>query len=190
LELSQLDTPEGESYRLLWDRQKGGTADARGKNPPQSPEAKTAIVEKTKLILHFKQAPGDTLVASGAIECLHSQYPEEYATDVLGSGADAIFENSPHRSFNHGQGQEIVMDNPLINQADKAPLHFLKQLLPSISYSLGKPITLTVNRPSLYLSDQEKGWLNQVEEETGCRGKYWLISAEQNQTTRLRAGLG
>jgi len=118
LELSQLDTPEGESYRLLWTDKKGDCRRKGQKTHHKAPRQRLQLWKKTKLILHFKQAPGDTLVASGAIECLHSQYPENTPPMFWAVGR-CYFENSPHRSFNHGQGQEIVMDNPLINQATK-----------------------------------------------------------------------
>ena len=46
-----------------------------------------------------------------------------------------------------------------------------------LASKLGLPLTLTHNRPFLYLRDEEKGWINQVAETTGYKGKFWLINS-------------
>jgi ADP-heptose:LPS heptosyltransferase len=46
-----------------------------------------------------------------------------------------------------------------------------------LAYALKVPVPLTVNRPVLYLSAQEKKWQNQVAEQHGYKGAFWIVNA-------------
>jgi len=67
------------------------------------------------------------------------------------------------------------MENPLINDADKRPVHFLQSYTDHLAKTLGIDLRCNVNRPYLYLSDQEKAWTNQVQEMTGKPTKFWVV---------------
>ncbi|MDE2020042.1 MAG: ADP-heptose--LPS heptosyltransferase, partial [Patescibacteria group bacterium] len=67
------------------------------------------------------------------------------------------------------------MENPLINICDSAPVHFLESYCRFLGEAIGLKIHCTVNRPYLYLSDQEKSWMSQVQQLTGRKFPYWLI---------------
>lgn len=113
---------------------------------------------------------------SGAIECLHAQYPGRYITDIETS-CNAIYENNPHITKLDGRGERLKMEYNLIHQSNQRPVHFIQGYVEHLGAKLGIGLQTTVNRPFLYLSDQEKGWTNQVEETTGYKGKYWLINS-------------
>ena len=47
-------------------------------------------------------------------------------------------------------------------------------------------IKKTSIRPELYISDQEKSWINQVECEFGWKGPFWLINAGRKHDNELK----
>lgn len=69
----------------------------------------------------------------------------------------------------------IRMEYPLIHQSNQRPVHFVQGYVDYLGGKLGIPLTCTVRRPYLYLSDNEKQWTNGVKEHSGYDGKYWLI---------------
>jgi ADP-heptose:LPS heptosyltransferase len=132
-----------------------------------------------KLRLINKTSPGDCLVMTGAIECLHEQHPDRYLTDVRTS-CDAIFENSPRITRLKAGApdvREIAMHCPLINSSDQRPVHFLQAYVDYLGQQLKVPLTLTTNRPHIYLTEQEKSSTSQVQEITRARVNYWIVNA-------------
>jgi ADP-heptose:LPS heptosyltransferase len=110
---------------------------------------------------------------SAALECLHRQYPGKFQTDV-DTSCNAIYENNPHVT-KLDNAEPLKMEYPLIHQSNQRPVHFIQGYVDYLADKLGVKLTCTVNRPFLYLSDQEKAWTNQVEESTGYKGKFWLV---------------
>lgn len=132
-----------------------------------------------KIILGNSQSPGDVLVMTGAIECLHEQYPGQYLTGVS-TTADQIFENNPHITPLKKSDPDvrfIPMHYPLINSCNQRPVHFLQGYCDYLGEQLGHPIVCTTNQPHLYISDQENAWLPQVHEKTKKPIRYWVINA-------------
>lgn len=116
---------------------------------------------------------------SAAIESLHKEYPGQYLTGV-DTPVNAIYENNPHiTKFDAADGQVRVIDMhyPLINRWNEKPVHFMEGYCEYLGAILGIKVPLKVNRPQIYLSDEEKGWSNQVQEVTGKQIKFWLINA-------------
>ncbi len=140
-------------------------------------------MEKNKIRLHFPLCPGDTLVGTTAIECLHNQHPGKFLTDVSGTAVDAIFENNPHIT-KLDNAEKITMNYPLINQCNQRNIHFVEAYVHYLADKLNVKIECTYNKPFLYLSDKEKKWINQVEEIANYKGKFWLIcSGNKNDYT-------
>jgi ADP-heptose:LPS heptosyltransferase len=132
-----------------------------------------------KLLLKQGQCPGDVLVTTAALESLHRQYPGQYLTDV-DTTCNAIFENNPHVTKLDrldGEVRRVEMSYPLINKSDHQPCHFLQGFTEWLGNQLSVKLECSVKRPYLYLSDEEKSWVNQVEQETGYKGHFWLINA-------------
>lgn len=109
-----------------------------------------------------------------ALEALHNQYPGRYLTAVE-SSCPAIFEHNPHVRHDLDGARVINMAYPLINQSGQRPVHFVQGYVDFLGQQLGLPLVCYVNRPSLYFSDEERGWINQVEQHKGYRGKFWLV---------------
>jgi hypothetical protein len=129
-----------------------------------------------KIKLQYYQCPGDTIVSTGAVECLMQQHRGKFLVDVEGTDAHAIFEHNPHITRGlTGDVRVVRMENPLINECDKRPVHFLQSYTDHLAKVLDIDLKLTVNRPYVYLSEQEKTWLPQVHEITGKPVKYWVV---------------
>lgn len=129
-----------------------------------------------QLLLVNKQSPGDALVMTGAIESLHKKYPGLYAT-ACDTSCNAIFENNPRVSKELENPRVIKMEYPLIHQSNQRPVHFLQGFTDFLASELKIDLPLLVNRPFLYLSDDEKNWTNQIQSEHEYNGKFWLVNA-------------
>jgi hypothetical protein len=136
-----------------------------------------------RLLLANHQCPGDALVMSAAIESLHFTYPGEYVTAYEGV-AKELFDHNPHvaewREEIDGERVEwepVRMQYPLVDQCDMRPVHFMQGYCDWLATVIRKPVPLMVNRPHVYLSPEERGWIPQVAETLGKRPKYWLVNA-------------
>jgi hypothetical protein len=104
------------------------------------------------------------------------QHSDKYVLSVSGTAASHVFENNPHVLHRDGdQGEMIVMEYPLIHQSNQSAAHFMEGYLQFLGQKLGIEIKSVVNRPQLYLSEEEKAWLPQVHEVTGKPVKYWVV---------------
>lgn len=134
----------------------------------------------SRLILRSFQCPGDIVAMTAAVRELHRQYPGRYRTDVR-SSTPAIWEHNPYVTVigdNDPEARSIEMHYPLINQSNQRPVHFLEGYCEYLAAQLGLPSLRPQDfRGDIYLSDEERGWMNQVEETTGYRGAFWLVNA-------------
>lgn len=125
--------------------------------------------------LHYWQSPGDTLVSTAALECLHKQHPGAFLTDVSGVGTSEIFENNPWVT-RLSDAETIKMEYPLIHECGSRPVSFLQGYTDFLADKLGVKLVCSVRKPYLYLSDPEKSWMSQVAEK-GYKGRFFLISS-------------
>lgn len=145
--------------------------------------SEVAEPKPTYLELVNEQCPGDVLVMSAAIESLHRTYPREFVTAYDGTARE-IFDHNPHivtKAANIDgkpvEWRRVKMQYPLVDQCDARPVHFMQGYSDYLGTVVGKVIPLVVNRPYVYLSPEERGWIPQVEEVLGGRVKYWLVNA-------------
>lgn len=142
--------------------------------------SEAAEPKPTYLELVNEQCPGDVLVMSAAIESLHRTYPREFVTAYDGTAAE-LFDHNPHvvakREIDGATWRRVKMQYPLVDHCDARPVHFMQGYTDFLSTVVGKPVPLVVNRPFVYLSPEERGWIPQVEEVLGGRVKYWLVNA-------------
>jgi len=132
-------------------------------------EVKTDARER--IHIHFPESPGDTLTASAAIESLVRSYPGRYRISVSGTDAAAIFAHNPHVEGDIG-GRIIEMRHPLVHECDSRPIHYLESFTRHLGQALGlpRPLECQVNRPALYLSQEER------ERPPVIKGAYWLVN--------------
>lgn len=146
----------------------------------EGPDESPASPPTRNVILWNKQSPGDCLVMTAAIECLHQQHPGKFKTAVR-CAVPAIFENNP-RVVPPGDGWETIeMHCPHVHQSDARPIHFMESYCRYLGERLGVTIELTVNRPQLHFSQVEGTWISRVHEVLGRPAKHWLINAGVKQ---------
>jgi ADP-heptose:LPS heptosyltransferase len=134
-----------------------------------------------QLLLRSQLSPGDILTLTAAVKSLHDQYPGRY-TIAVDTSAPEIWEHNPGvvpipESKEHVT--VIDMHYPLINGSSQQHVPFLLGYTAYLAQVLGIQLSLTVNRPQLYLSDEEKLWMDQVSQycTAGTRVPFWLINA-------------
>ena len=138
----------------------------------------TAIVTPEKLILRCFLSPGDIVAMTAAVRDLHAAFPGRFLTDVRTSCAP-LWEHNPHlTSLDEGATgvRSIDLEYPLIHQSNTRPYHFLHGFTQFLESTLSLRIPVTQFRGDIHLSEQEKGWMSQVEE-TGFHGRFWVLVA-------------
>lgn len=101
-----------------------------------------------------------------AVHSLHEAYPGQFLTDVRTPCPD-IWQNNPHiTSIADGDpdAMRIQMEYPQINRSNQTPINFLSCYTEFLGEKLGKPLVARINRPLIYLTDQEKGWMTMLQE--------------------------
>ena len=133
-----------------------------------------------QLTLRSYLSPGDEVVRTAAVRELHRQYPGQYQTDVRTS-TSAVWENNPFITpiADNATGVAALdMGYPMVNTSNQRPFHFLEGYCDDLAQKLGLPSLRPHEfRGHIYLSDVERGWMNQVEETTGFKGRFWLVNA-------------
>ncbi len=134
-----------------------------------------------KLILKNHQCPGDALAMTASVFSLHTEYPGQFVTDVR-TTAWQLWEHNPHITSIASDDPEattVTCEYPAIHRSNSETGHMIEAFCEFLGKQLNLALPCRTNHPVLYLSDEEKGWVNQVQETfTAGRGiKYWLINA-------------
>lgn len=136
--------------------------------------------KRTKIVLSAHLCPGDILTLTAAVESLHSTYPGEFVTDVRTS-CPAIWEHNPHVTpLPNGNDVRIIeCKYPSIHHSNQRAVPFIAGYTQHLGEQLGRPLQLTVNKPTLYLTHEEKTWVNQICQDItkGVNVPFWLINA-------------
>lgn len=128
------------------------------------------------LLLEYYQSPGDTVVSTAAVTSMMIEYHKEYKLSVKGVGSEEVFKNSPFINWDLKEfDQTIKMENPLINFSH-LPNHFLDSYCVTLAKAIEKPVKLKFFHPMLQLSKEEREYKTRIEEITGKRTKYWVLS--------------
>lgn len=119
-----------------------------------------------KLILKCSLSPGDVLVMTVAIESLHATYPGQYLTDVRTPVAE-IWQGNPWITpipDDDPEATTIHMEYPQIHRSNQSPVNFVTCYTEYLGEQLDRRLYATVNRPQIYLSDEEKSWMTMPQE--------------------------
>jgi ADP-heptose:LPS heptosyltransferase len=140
-------------------------------------DAKTDVSPK-RLHLLSGQSPGDIMTLTAAVRSLHATYPNVFSVSVQTTAME-IWENNPDViAPGDDKPSQIPMQYPLIHQSNSRNVSFLSAYADFLAMMLGVPVPLTVNRPQLHLSEEEHGWMGQVQEMVGGKPvKYWVVDA-------------
>jgi len=171
-----------EVMRIL--DEKGVLEPPVGSDPEIDNEWKT---KPRKVILVQDQSPGDILTMTRALADLKGTYPH-WHIDVR-SPCMEIFENCPHLTPLDDSDPEVETFSIRyddINISGWNGLHFADAFKNDMERKLKCRIKKTGIRPELWISDEEKGWINQVETEFGWKGPFWLLNAGRKQDNELK----
>ncbi len=132
------------------------------------------------LILSCNLSPGDVVMMTAAVRDLHLAYPGQFRTDVR-TPAPAIWENNPFITplSEEAPGVEVIeMKYDLINESNEGAYHFIHGYVRHLEETLGLRIPVTKFKGDIHISDQEKSWMSQVEEQPiGWYHDFWIIIA-------------
>jgi len=135
-------------------------------------------VEKRKIILDKGQAPGDILVFTTVVRDLKNQF-SDWEIDVH-TPCNAIYENNPYLTplKKTAPGVEFYdVGYSDIQNSGWSGRHFSNAYYTELEKLLGVKVEQTSLLPDLHLTNEEKGWINQVENVFNYRGKFWLINS-------------
>jgi ADP-heptose:LPS heptosyltransferase len=144
-------------------------------------------VENRKIIFSQKQCPGDVLMSTRCIGDLKETYPD-WQIDIR-TTCPEIFENSPRLTNlddNDSTVEKIDLTYQDINNCGWKGQHFSDAFRFDLEQKLGLPINKTGLKPEIWISNEEKGWINQVEVEFGYKGKFWLLNAGHKDDAPLK----
>lgn len=109
-----------------------------------------------RVFIRQHQSPGDILVLTAAIESLHKQFPGQFLTNVK-TTCDDIWLNNPWLDKTVNPTDFLIdAQYNMINRINDLPNHFIHGFCEDIGRKLRIPLVPQVNRPFLYLTDEEK----------------------------------
>lgn len=132
-----------------------------------------------KLLLKNFQSPGDILMLTAAIRDLHQCFPGQFQTDTRTS-CPQFWDHNPYITKLDEKDPEVEViqcEYPLIHKSNDLPYHFLFGFTEFLSQTLGLEVKPTGFKGEIYLSDEEKGWMSQIQEITGEDTRFWIIDA-------------
>jgi hypothetical protein len=138
--------------------------------------ARRESVTASKLIIfQINQPPGDALVAEAGIACFARQYPE-YQVGVRCAWGQEIYDNHPDILLPPGTpgARVIVLQNNIVHQSHFPQNIYLMNYVNEINRILKVDVKLTVTKPSLYLTEEEKRYPSDL---LGGVGRYALVNA-------------
>ena len=143
-----------------------------------------------KVILTCHLSPGDVMTMTAAVESLHTAYPGRFVTDVR-TPVSEIWQHNPHITrLEDAEAETIPLEYPSIHRSNRVSVPFLEGYTEDLGQKLGVELRLATNRPHLYLSDEEKTWINQVRqafpELAGREAPFWLVSAGTKRDFTLK----
>lgn len=138
-----------------------------------------------KLILKQAQSPGDILTFTRVIADLKENYPD-WHIDVR-TPCPEIFENNPRlTSLKEEEAEVFDITYDEIHECGWRQQHWTTAFIHDAEKKLKVPIKQHGILPELWISDEEKGWINQVKTEFDWSGKFWLLNAGYKQDNELK----
>lgn len=132
-----------------------------------------------RLRLECGFAAGDHVLLTAAVRDLHRCHPGQFLVEVV-SPFPGIWEHNPHLVRHPDEAvdvEKITCDYPLIDRANEVRVHALHGFIEHLNQHLGLSIRLTELRGDIHLSESERSAPSMVEQLTGQRLPYWLVSA-------------
>lgn len=132
-----------------------------------------------KLILKSELSPGDIITLTATVRDLQRSHPERFHVDVR-TLFPQLWENNPYLTPLEESDPEVEVIEcayPLINDANRLPYHMIHGFRKFLEDRLEVAIRPQEFRGHLVLSEEEKGWMSQVEEIEGVGTRFWIIAS-------------
>ncbi|MBF0197331.1 MAG: ADP-heptose--LPS heptosyltransferase [Planctomycetes bacterium] len=132
-----------------------------------------------KIILRSFLSPGDIVMLTAAVKSIHASYPNEFLIDIRTSCKELWEYNPLLTSLDEAEKDvEIIeCEYPLINSSNDSPYHFIHGYIQDLNHKLNINIQPVAFKGDIYISDQEKTWISQVEEIVGMGTPFWILDA-------------
>lgn len=143
-------------------------------------QPRATMPDARKIILKNHLSPGDILCMTAAIHSLHRSNAGRFLTAVDTPCPDIWQYNPDVVPLDKARAEgyeEVQMHYPLIHQSNQRAVHVLQGYCDYLENVFGIKIPLLTNRPQMFLSAQERGWISQVQEITHNQTKFWLVNA-------------
>ena len=147
----------------------------RQKKRQTKPSNSVAEKKIRKIILKTGLSPGDLVMLTAAIRDLkaaHSNILVDVRTAVPDLWDNNIF--ITRLDDNDKDAEHIDVEYPAINNSNSKPFHFIHGYRMFLEDRLGIKIPQGDFRGYVPLSEQEKSWMNQIQE-MGVEEKFWLL---------------
>jgi len=172
--------PEEEHKNFKEELEKRAKSRAKKDKPFISDSPNLKIVKEgiQRLCIRNSQSPGDILMLTATIRDLNKAYPGKFKTAVRTSCKE-LWDNNPYISdFDVGADDviNIKANYPLIHRSNTSPYHFIHGFTQDFEELLKVKIPVTDFKADIYLSDEEKSWVSQVEE-LGIKDDFWVLAA-------------
>ena len=139
-----------------------------------------------KIILKQDQSPGDILTMTRAVIDLKQSHPEFEIN--IESPCPEIWENCPHLTpLDKSEAEVFNIRYDKINESGWSGEHYTDAFRYDIEQKLGVEIKKTGIKPELWMSDKEKVWTNQVEQDCGWKGAFWVLNAGSKPDNELKS---
>lgn len=128
-----------------------------------------------KIVLKSNLAPGDTVMFAYAVKALGEQCRGKYEIGIDATAGDAIFEANPYvnHKLNKDNAEVIELEYPTIHKSNESAQHFAQAYVGDLANKLNIKLEQPYWNPAIWLSDEEKSWIPQVETDK----PYWIINA-------------
>jgi len=131
-----------------------------------------------KIILTHHLSPGDVTMLTAVVRDIKKAHGDAFQIDVRTS-CDELWENNPYITNLDSKDKDvetIQCDYPLIHNSNEGAYHFIHGFYHFLEDHLKIKIPVTKFKGDIHISDDEKGWISQIEE-LGIKDNYWIIMA-------------
>jgi ADP-heptose:LPS heptosyltransferase len=150
-------------------------------------------MRKRKIILKQHQSPGDILVFTRAVSDIKQTYPD-WDIDVRTPCPD-IFNNNPHLTPLKEKDPDVEIislkndEEDIIHKSGVSGVHYTEGFVLEAEKRLKVPIKRHGILPEIFISKEEKGWVNQVADNRfgiEYTGNFWIINAGYKKGCELK----
>ncbi len=116
---------------------------------------------------------------TAAVRDLHRAYPGMFAVDVRTS-SPALWDHNPLLTpldENDSDVEVIDCHYPLIHRSNAEPVHFLSGFVEYLNEQLSLQVRVTAFKGDVYISDEEKAWFSQFDEQRRGHAPMWLLTS-------------